>query len=91
MCRHTGCEIYIYIYIYIYTYIYILLSCTETGNWTVKLLRKMAEYEQRGRYFEILTLRLLMSHIYIYIERLFLMFLTHTQRRSTIGRTPLDE
>ena len=36
-----------------------------------------------------LTLRLLMS--YIYIERLFLMFLDHTQRRSTVGRTPLDE
>ena len=43
-----------------------------------------------------LTLRLL-GHIYIYIyiyiytERLFLMFLDHTQRRSTVGRTPLDE
>ena len=35
------------------------------------------------------TIRLLMS--YIYIERLFLMFLDHTQRRSTVGRTPLDE
>ena len=44
-----------------------------------------------------LTLRLLMSHIYIYIyiyiymEHPFLMFLDHTQRRSTVGRTPLDE
>ena len=42
-----------------------------------------------------LTLRLLMSYIYIYIyiymERLLLMFLDHTQRRSTVGRTPLDE
>ena len=38
-----------------------------------------------------LTLRLLMSYIYIYMERLFLMFLDHTQRRSTVGRTPLDE
>ena len=37
----------------------------------------------------ILTLRLLMS--YIYMERLFLMFLDNTQRRSTVGRTPLDE
>jgi len=36
-----------------------------------------------------LTLRLLMS--YTYMERLFLMFLDHTQRRSTVGRTPLDE
>jgi len=47
----------------------------------------------------ILTLRLLMSYIYLYIyifiyiymERIFLMFLDHTQRRSTVGRTPLDE
>ena len=40
-----------------------------------------------------LTLRRLMSYIYIYIymEHPFLMFLDHTQRRSTIGRTPLDE
>ena len=35
------------------------------------------------------TLRLLMS--YIYMERLFLMFLDHTQRRTTVGWTPLDE
>ena len=28
---------------------------------------------------------------YIYIEHPFLMFLDHTQRRSTVGRTPLDE
>jgi hypothetical protein len=48
-----------------------------------------------------LTLRLLISYIYIYIcvcvcvcvcvEHLFLIFLDHTQRRSTVGRTPLDE
>ena len=46
-----------------------------------------------------LTLRLLMSYIYIYthththtyMEHLFLLFLDHTQRRSTVGRTPLDE
>ena len=44
---------------------------------------------------KLLTFRLLMSHIYIYIyihmEHPFLMFLDHTQRRSTVGRTPLDE
>ena len=43
----------------------------------------------------ILTLRRLMSYIYIYIyiymEHPFLMFLDHTQRRTTVGRTPLDE
>ena len=42
-----------------------------------------------------LTLRLLMSYIYIYIyiymEHPFLMFLDHTQQRTTVGRTPLDE
>ena len=44
-----------------------------------------------------LTLRRLMSYIYIYIyiyiymEHPFLMFLDHTQRRSTVGRTLLDE
>ena len=38
---------------------------------------------------KLLTLRLLMS--YIYMEHPFLMFLDHTQRRSTVGRTPLDE
>ena len=29
--------------------------------------------------------------IYIYMERIFLMFLDHTQRHTTVGRTPLDE
>ena len=37
----------------------------------------------------LLTLRRLIS--YIYMEHPFLMFLDHTQRRSTVGRTPLDE
>ena len=32
-----------------------------------------------------------MPYIYIYMKRLFLMFLDHTRRRSTVGRTPLDE
>ena len=45
--------------------------------------------------FCCLTLRLLMSYIYIYIyiymEHLSLMFPDHTQRRTTVGRTPLDE
>ena len=36
-----------------------------------------------------LTLMRLMS--YIYMKHPFLMFLDHTQRRSTVGRTPLDE
>ena len=39
----------------------------------------------------LLTLRRLMSYIYIYMEHQFLMFLDHTQRRTTVGRTPLDE
>ena len=44
------------------------------------------ELDQRRAF---LTLRRLMS--YIYMEHPFLMFLDHTQRRSTVGRTPLDE
>ena len=39
--------------------------------------------------FFVLTLRRLMS--YIYVEHPFLMFLDHTQWRSTVGRPPLDE
>ena len=38
---------------------------------------------------KLLTLRRLM--LYMYMEHPFLMFLDHTQRRSTVGRTPLDE
>ena len=38
---------------------------------------------------KLLTFRLLIS--YIYMDHPFLMFLDHTQRRSTVGRTPLDE
>jgi len=38
---------------------------------------------------KLLNFRLLMS--YIYMEHPFFMFLDHTQRRSTVGRTPLDE
>ena len=36
-----------------------------------------------------LAFRLLM--LYIYMEHPFLMFLDHTQRRTTVGRTPLGE
>jgi len=39
---------------------------------------------------KLLTFRRLI-YIYIYMEHPFLMFLDHTQRRSTVGRTPLDE
>ena len=30
-------------------------------------------------------------YIYIYMEHLLLMFLDHAERRTTVGRTPLDE
>ena len=54
-------------------------------------------FRHQFQILQILTLRRLMSYIYIYIyiyiymEHPFLMFLDHTQRRSTVGRTPLDE
>ena len=46
-------------------------------------------YLQYSVFGTVLTLRRLMS--YIYMEHPFLMFLDHTQRRNTVGRTPLDE
>ena len=56
---------------------------SETYNlFTTRLL-------QYAHVMSSLTLRRLMS--YIYMEHPFLMFLDHTQRRSTVGRTPLDE
>ena len=48
-----------------------------------------SKYKAPGIASVLLILRLLMS--YIYMEHLFLMFLDHTQRRTTVGRTPLDE
>ena len=36
-------------------------------------------------------MELIYIYIYIYMELLFLTFLDHTRRRSTVGRTPLDE
>ena len=69
------------------------------GQRQVPLIVLYNEEQGRRRHASrsALTLRLLMSYIYIYIyiyiymEHLFLMFLDHTQRRSTVGRTPLDE
>jgi len=48
-----------------------------------------SQYKQRLFPYTTLTLRRLMSCIYM--EHPFLMFLDHTQRRTTVGRTPLDE
>jgi hypothetical protein len=42
-----------------------------------------------NQYTDLLTLRVLMS--YIYTECIFLMFLDHIRRRTTVGRTPLDK
>ena len=54
-----------------------------------------SSYSTRENVIKSLTLRLQMSYVYIYIyiymEHQFLMFLDHTQRRTTVGRTPLDE
>ena len=64
------------------------LTNTNSGRWySVFLYAYM-----RSLGLRFLTLRLLMSYIYIYIymEHPFLMFLDHTQRRTTVGGTPLD-
>ena len=78
--QNWGMTEKIYIYIYIY-------SLIRRPNFYRTTKRRSLKGE--------LTLRRLMSYIYIYIyiymEHPFLMFLDHTQRRSTVGRTPLDE
>jgi len=62
----------------------------EYGVYLLRLARKLGNYSPEiSAYTVSLTLRVLMS--YIYMEHLLLMFLDHTQRRSTVGRTPLDE
>ena len=62
------------------------------GNYHSRVL-VLLNFETRvivpHRSAQSLTLRVIMS--YIYMEHPFLMFLDHTQRRSTVGRTPLDE
>ena len=56
-------------------------TCSQTHPYMDHLVKQWLRYS----YFT-LTLRLLMS--YIYMEHLFLMFLDHTQRCTTVGRTP---
>ena len=51
--------------------------------------KRSADFEERRNKQLTLTLRRLIS--YIYMEHPFLMYLDHTQRRSIVGRTPLDE
>ena len=69
----------------------------EIFDTSVKMTRQILRIKTYTRKLSMLTLRRLMSYIYIYIyiyiymEHSFLMFLDHTQRRSTVGRTPLDE
>ena len=75
--------------IYLHSNFQLLLFLVQSIEWNKK--------GKSGRYVACdcrqLTLRLLMSYIYIYIymEHLFLMFLDRTQRRTTVGGTPLDE
>ena len=74
-----------YLYVYFLSAIYILVS--GGGNRVWFTCNSLLSY--KGSHVRTLTLRLLM--LYIYMEHPFLMFLDHTQRRSTVGRTPLDE
>ena len=69
------------------TYAYILLSkaCNISLSQTVEM-EKYTQLFVPDCTTDLLTLRWLMS--YIYMEHPFLMFLDHTQRRSTVGRTP---
>ena len=62
-----------------------------TDEWKFMFIELSKGFAPLGTFqpHTILTLRLLMS--YTYMEHLFLMFLDHTQRRITVGRTPLNE
>ena len=73
--------------------VYVSLIRTRYVRLEVSLMQLVCQCMKDGRMpkYACLTLRLLMSYIYIYMEHLFLMFLDHTQRRTTVGRTPLDE
>jgi hypothetical protein len=83
---------------------YWLTSYVEAGNAATGIAYRLRFINSEWKYKEwceawwvittfaghsptLLTLRLLMS----YMEHLFLMFLNHTQRRSTVDRIPLDE
>ena len=61
---------------FLFAYVVVMVRCFDTTN-------------LHGDVELFLTLRRLM--LYIYMEHPFLMFLDHIQRRSTGGRTPLDE
>ena len=67
----------------------------NTPTWTASLATRHVRFTFCATLFMSkvlrLTLRLLMSYIYIYMEHLFLMFLDHIRRRSTVGMIPLDE
>ena len=72
------------------------MSLDTAGNTvrctSFRLYSQMIMEQERNVNWEgnaTLTLRLLVS--YIYMEYPFLMFLDHTQRRTTVGSTPLDE
>ena len=93
-------QLFIYISIVYCVHIELIRDLmNQNGNNTVLSVKTPARNSnnlfRNFRSFVHLTLRRLMSYIYIYIyiymEHPFLMFLDHTQRRSTVGRTPLDE
>ena len=66
------------------------LGCYKKLDFAVNTYRSVTEELRRViSVSQVLTLRRLMS--YIYMEHPFLIFLDHTQRRTTVGRTPLDE
>ena len=72
-------------------YIYVINPLKPELNPICYLLALLAHHFLHVSRIRIksLTFRLLMP--YKYMEHPFLMFLDHTQRRSTVGRTPLDE
>jgi hypothetical protein len=53
-------------------------------------LYKYSSYDYKVIFFMSKCVYIILGH-FVYMEHLFLMFPDHTQRRTTIGRTPLNE
>ena len=85
--RNLAKALRIHFCLFIYIYIYIYKDGSSCPVTTLYGINVKVKYGRKRRLIT-LTLRRLMS--YIYMEHPFLMFLDHT-RRSTLGRTPLDE
>ena len=68
---------------------------SNTGSWRkyphVTLTLNLLAPNTVGAHINLQTTNVIYIYMYVYMEHLFLMFLDHTQRRTTVCRAPLDE